>query len=49
VGVECGEGAALALIEDLYATGLRTFSVPLQPLSGVRLALGHRALKDQSH
>jgi pyruvate,orthophosphate dikinase len=49
VGVECGEGAALALIEDLYATGLRTFSVPLQPLSGVRLALGQRALKDQSH
>jgi pyruvate, orthophosphate dikinase len=43
VGVECGDGAALTLVEDLYATGVRVFSVPTAALAGVRLALGRLA------
>jgi pyruvate, orthophosphate dikinase len=43
LGVECGDGAALTLIEDLYAAGLRTFSIPAHALAGVRLGLGQFA------
>ena len=46
VGVECGDGAALSLVEDLHAAGLRTFSVPVSALPSVRLALGQRAAKE---
>jgi pyruvate,orthophosphate dikinase len=44
--VECGDGAALSLIEDLHAAGVRTFSVPAAALPAVRLALGQRAAKE---
>ena len=46
LGVECGDGAALSLVEDLYARGFRTFSVPMTALPSVRLALGQRAAKE---
>lgn len=46
LGVECGDGAALSLVEDLYAAGVRTFSVPVAALPSVRLALGQRAAKE---
>jgi pyruvate, orthophosphate dikinase len=45
LGVECGDGAALSLVEDLYATGVRMFSVPAASMAGVRLALGQMAVK----
>jgi pyruvate, orthophosphate dikinase len=45
LGVECGDGAALTLVEDLYATGVRVFSVPAASMAGVRLALGQLAIK----
>ncbi len=44
-GVDCGDGTALALVEDLYACGVRVFSVPPASLAGVRLALGQLAVK----
>lgn len=46
LGVECGDGAALSLVEDLHAAGVRTFSVPVAALPSVRLALGQRATKE---
>lgn len=46
LAVECGEGAALGLVEDLYRAGLRTFSVPVAALPAVRLALGQLAAKE---
>ncbi len=46
-GVDCGEGAALSLIESLYRAGLRHFSVTSQSLSSVRLALGQLVVKDE--
>jgi pyruvate, orthophosphate dikinase len=45
-GVECGDGAALSLVEDLYRTGVRAFSVPIAGLAGARLALGQMAVKE---
>jgi pyruvate,orthophosphate dikinase len=46
LGVECGDGAALSLVEDLHAAGVRTFSVPVSALPSVRLALGQRDVKE---
>ena len=43
VGVECGEGTAVSLIEDLYRAGFRVFSVPSAACAGARLALGQLA------
>lgn len=48
LGVECGDGTALSLIEDLYRTGLRTFSVPASATAGMRLALGQLAIKEKT-
>ena len=45
VGVECGDGTALSLIEDLYALGLRIFSLPVGAIAGARLGLGQFAAK----
>ncbi len=49
VGVECGDGAALSLIGELHALGVRTFSVPLAALPSVRLALGQHLCKEAGH
>lgn len=46
LGVECGDGAALSLVEALHAAGVRTFSVPVAALPSVRLALGQRTAKE---
>lgn len=46
LGVECGEGVALSLIEDLHDVGVRIFSVPAAALPSVRLALGRHAAKE---
>jgi pyruvate,orthophosphate dikinase len=43
LGVDCGDGAALSLIEDLYRSGFRAFSVPASASGGLRLALGQLA------
>ena len=40
LGVDCGDGAAVSLIEDLYRVGFRAFSIPLPASAGTRLALG---------
>ena len=48
VGVECGDGTSLSLIEDLYQLGLRNFSLPIGSLAGARLALGQLATKETS-
>ena len=48
VGVECGDGTALSLIEDLYQLGLRHFSLPIGALAGARLALGQLATKEST-
>jgi pyruvate, orthophosphate dikinase len=48
LGVECGDGTALTLIEDLYRTGLRTFSVPASATAGMRLGLGQLAIKEKT-
>ena len=45
LGVDCGEGAAMSLVHDLYEVGFRTFSVPLQSSASVRLALGQLAAR----
>jgi pyruvate,orthophosphate dikinase len=45
LGVDCGEGAAMSLVNDLYEVGFRTFSVPLQSSASVRLALGQLAAR----
>jgi pyruvate,orthophosphate dikinase len=47
LGVECGDGTALSLIEDLYREGLRHFSVPAPAMPASRLALGQLAAKEQ--
>lgn len=47
-GVECGDGAALALLEDLYQAGVRVFSVPVASMAGVRLALGQLAVRESA-
>ena len=46
LGVECGDGAALSLVESLHAAGVRTFSVPVAALPSIRLALGQRTAKE---
>jgi pyruvate,orthophosphate dikinase len=46
LGVECGDGAALSLAEDLYRNGVRTFSLPTAALPSARLALGQLAAKE---
>lgn len=43
LGVECGDGTAVSLIEDLYRVGFRIFSVPQTASAGARLALGQLA------
>lgn len=48
IGVECGDGTALSLIEDLYRAGLRTFSVPAPATAGMRLGLGQLAIKEKT-
>lgn len=49
VGVECADGTALTLIEDLYALGLRSFSLPVGAIAGVRLGLGQFAVRRATH
>lgn len=49
LGVDCGDGTAHSLLEDLYHAGLRTFSVPAGATAGMRLALGHLATRSQHH
>ena len=46
IGVECGDGAALGLIEDLYRSGIRLFSLPTAALPSARLALGQLAVEE---
>jgi pyruvate,orthophosphate dikinase len=46
VGVDCGEGTALSLIEELYLLGLRHFSMPIGALAEARLALGQLEAKE---
>jgi pyruvate,orthophosphate dikinase len=48
LGVECGDGAAITLIEDLYRSGVRVFSLPSAAQPSARLALGQRAVKESS-
>jgi pyruvate, orthophosphate dikinase len=48
LGVDCGEGAAVLLVEDLYEAGMRVFSVPMASLASVRLALGQWAVNKES-
>ena len=49
LGVDCGEGAAISLIEDLYRVGFRAFSIPLVASAGTRLALGQFAARSDDH
>ena len=49
VGVDCADGAAVALIEDLYRVGFRAFSIPLAASAGMRLALGQFAARSDDH
>ena len=49
LGVDCGEGAAISLIEDLYRVGFRAFSIPLAASAGTRLALGQFAARSDDH
>ena len=48
LGIECREATAMSLVEDLYAAGLRTFSVPAATASGIRLRLGQLATKERT-
>lgn len=48
LGVECADGTTLSLIEDLYSLGMRTFSLPVAAMAGVRLGLGQYALKENA-
>lgn len=48
LGVECGDGTALSLLEDLYRVGMRTFSVPAPSTAGIRLGLGQLAVREPS-
>ena len=49
LGVDCGDGTAQSLLEDLYQVGLRTFSVPAPATAGMRLALGQLAVRNHHH
>ena len=49
LGVDCGDGAAVSLIEDLYCVGFRAFSIPLPASAGTRLALGQFAARSDEH
>ncbi len=49
LGVECGDGTALSLIEDLYRVGMRTFSLPAPATAGMRLGLGQLAVRSNHH
>jgi pyruvate,orthophosphate dikinase len=46
VGVECSEGTALSLIEEMYLLGISNFSMPIGTLAQARLALGQLATKE---
>ena len=46
LGVDCGDGAAVSLVEDLYRVGFRTFSVPMAARAGTRLAIGQLASRN---
>ena len=45
LGVDCGDAAAVSLIEDLYRVGFRSFSIPIPASAGMRLALGQFAAR----
>jgi pyruvate, orthophosphate dikinase len=45
LGVDCGDAAAVSLVEDLYRVGFRTFSIPIPASAGTRLALGQCAAR----
>ena len=45
LGVDCGDAAAVSLIEDLYRMGFRSFSIPIPASAGMRLALGQFAAR----
>jgi len=47
LGIECGDGTSLSLLEDLYRTGMRTFSVPAPSTAGLRLGLGQLAARSK--
>jgi pyruvate,orthophosphate dikinase len=48
LGVDCGSGAAVSLVEDLYSAGFRTFSIPSPAGPSLRLAIGQfAATKEQ--
>ena len=49
LGVDCGDGAAISLIEDVYRVGYRAFSIPLPASAGARLALGQFAARCDDH
>ena len=53
LGVECGDGTALSLVEDLYSLGLRSFSLPVGAIAGARLGLGQfaarQSVKKETH
>ena len=49
LGVDCGDGAAISLIEDLYRVGFRAFSIPLPASAGTRLALGQLSARSDRH
>jgi pyruvate,orthophosphate dikinase len=49
LGVDCGDGAAISLIEDLYRVGFRAFSIPIPASAGMRLALGQFAARSDDH
>ncbi len=48
LGIECGDGTSMSLLEDLYRTGLRTFSAPAPTTAGLRLGLGQLAARSTS-
>ncbi|WP_457493556.1 hypothetical protein, partial [Streptomyces sp. P5_D11] len=48
LGIECGDGTSLSLLEDLYRAGLRTFSAPAPATAGLRLGLGQLAARSKS-
>jgi pyruvate,orthophosphate dikinase len=45
LGVDCGDAAAVTLIEDLYRVGFRSFAIPIPASAGMRLALGQCAAR----
>jgi pyruvate,orthophosphate dikinase len=49
LGVDCGDGTAVSLIEYFYRVGFRAYVIPVSASAGKRLAFGQFAIRRNNH